>query len=768
MNKNPKLLVIALSSLLALAGCSTPTNSEESKESEESTSIISSVSDSSVSEGTSSSGDAVSSSDSSSNDAQSSSESEGSSNASSEKNESSSSEARTYSVNVEKDEGVTLTGLEEQYEAGATVTFTLSMNGGFALKEIKAKAGTNEITLTLGEDNTYSFLMPKRGVIITVSSERLSYKLSTGDPGNFIASIKQKKVGATDFTELVTVTETIEDTEEGEEDSEITYKTAEFGATVQVELQNSSEYLLQSVSVNGKAIDLEGQMSFTFVMPAQDTSIRIEKEDMPIAITKVESDHFSLTLYKEDKVTQIDNLVAPYSEVYIKVDPKENNADGRYSIKSLSYSYKNNNGNLVTEDITKSIDDDADGYYHFRAPKYDDLTVTITEYDTTAYTDYSFVGDYLMLDLSNGGGMDKTSFTDGYSLSVQSSGVLSMTKNGNTKECLISSASAKEGEGTANLSSSSSSTAGTFLYDGKTVVGDTYLEGATKTSSYLYAAVKKRNSDDADSLYQVKATQFKIGDITYGVVSFYRDEAIYDNLLIKRESGKNSIDFGVELEMLSATYVSDADASFILSKDGSTLLQIGSQGEGGYGNRILLGAEYGDYLTTDGKTLHLDGVNKATYDEQEFAYTLVDNEVTLTSNSRTIKGTIDLTKKEFTVTSDKETSELPEWAGYRFSGWSQYDSSDNDYSEKFIISFHANELKYDCKCLNGNYEQKDIDYEVTNGNTISGKIYNAANKNGVAVTFTYYAGSSGVGYFKLKGGKYAMYFDNTVFNVYTE
>lgn len=754
MYKKPKLIVVALSSFLLLSGCSTPaaSSSDESKEKSSDTSLVSSTGDSS----------AISSSNaaSSSND-QTSSKAEESSSASSSSNE-----AVTYSVEVTKDEGVRLSGLEAKYEAGANVTFTLVAESGFAIQDVKAVSGVNEIVLTKGENGVYSFVMPKRGVAITITTNRLSYKLTTGDPGNFIASIKQKKVGATAFVDLDPVTETSEGAEEGEESSEITFKTAEFGATIKVELQQSEDYLLTSVSVNGEVIDLKGQMSFSFEMPAKDSSIRIEKEDMPIAITKVESEHFSLTLYKEDKATTIDNLVVPYSEVYVKADPKENNADGRYSIKTVAYSYKNNGGTITTEDITGTIDDNADGLYHFRAPKFDNLTITVTEYDTTAYADYGFLGDYLMLDLSNGGNMDKTSFTDGYSLSVQPSGLLSMTKGGATKDCLISSADAKDGEGTAKLSSGVSVGSGSFLYDGKAIVGDTYLEGSANTTSYVYVAVKKENANDANILYQVKATQFKVSEITYGVVCFYRDGALYDNVLVKRENGRNSVYFGVTLEMLSGTYVSDAKASFIVKKNDTPLLKVGSQGEGGAINRVLLSEEYGDYLTEEGKTLHLDGMGGATYEGESFAYTLTNNEITLTSNSRTIKGTIDASTKKFVVTSDKEASTLPEWAGYKFSGWSE--ETDYAYGEKFIISFHADELKYDCKSLSGPYEQKDIDYEVVNGNTINGKIYNSSNKKGVSVTFTYVPQSSGIGYFKLKGGAGSAYFSNTKFSVYTE
>ncbi len=757
MCKKSKLFVVALSSLLLLSGCSMPatTSKAESKESSVEASTVSSLGDTSTTN---------SSSEASSSIAQSSSKAEDSSNASS-----SNREAATYSVEVTKEEGVRLSGLEDKYEAGANVTFTLIAENGFAISDVKAVAGVNEVVLTKGENGVYSFIMPKRGVSITITTNRLSYKLTAGDPGDFIASIKQKKVGAADFVDLDTITEGSGDTEEGEETSEITYKTAEFGATIKVELQASGDYLLTSVSVNGEVIDLKGQMSFTFLMPAKDSSIRIEKEDMPIAITKVESDHFSLTLYKEDKVTTIDdNLVVPYSEVYVLARPKENNVDGRYSIKTVAYSYKNNGGTITTEDISKSIDDDADGFYHFRAPKFENLTVTITEYDTTAYADYGFLGDYLMLDLSNGGNMDKTSFTDGYSLRVQPSGLLSMTKGEKTEERLISEADAKEGEGNAKLSNGVSSSSGSFLYDGKAIVGDTYLEGSANTTSYLYVAVKKENANDTNSLYQVKATQFKVNEIVYGVICFYRDGAIYDNVLVKRENGRNSVSFGVEIEMLAGTYVSDAEALFIVNKNGTSLLKVGSQGDGGSGNRILLGEEYGDYLTEGGKTLHLDGMGGATYDGETFAYVLTANEITLTSNSKTINGTIDASTKTFVVTSEKEATALPEWAGYKFSGWSQWSSSDDDSMEKFILSFHANELKYDCKCLNGSYEQKDIDYKVVNGNTINGKIYSSSRTEGVSVTFTYVPKSSGVGYFQLKGGTTGMYFANAKFSVYTE
>lgn len=715
MYKKPKLLVLALSSFLFLSGCSTPATSsnEGSKENSSDTSLVSSLEGSKT---TSSSSNEASSSNN-----QSSSEAEESSSASSSSNE-----AVTYSVEVTKDEGVRLSGLEAKYEAGANVTFTLVAESGFAIQDVKAVSGVNEIVLTKGENGVYSFVMPKRGVAITITTNRLSYKLTTGDPGNFIASIKQKKVGAADFSELGTITETIKSTEEGEESSEITFKTAEFGATIKVELQQSEDYLLTSVSVNGEVIDLKGQMSFSFEMPAKDSSIRIEKEDMPIAITKVESDHFSLTLYKEDKVTQIDNLVAPYSEVYVKADPKENNADGRYSIKSLSYSYKNNNGNIATEDITKSIDDDADGYYHFRAPKYDNLTVTVTEYDTTAYTDYSFVGDYLMWSTPTSAS-DIDDFTNGNSLSIKESGEFSIKTGSKTKTAYIDNATVKTGEGVASLSNGGS---GNFVYDDKVVVGNLYCDAPVVSSSFIYVAMKKENKGDADDLYTMKGTQFIVDSITYDLVCFYRGGTLYESVLVVREKTdsakwKNTITLDVDVSMIKGDFITSAKAIYEIKKNGVLLQTIGYKDEGGATNRIFVKAPYGDFQDSDNNlVLFLDGNGKASYDDSSFDYTLGDDGVSiaLDSNLRNITGTIDAIKMTFKKLTDisTEVPTLPGFAGGTYQG-SFYDSYDDSYT--FLLIFDEKGEKVTPKtdgynnyfAVNGKEDVQNVTYDAASG-----------------------------------------------------
>ncbi len=771
MKKN-KVLLVALAALPILFGCSKDIGGESSSSSasSEASSVSSEAGSSSASSDDSSSSSEANSSSSSESLPSSESSSSIDSSSSDTPEPAPSSEARKYDIEVTGAEGITVTGLSDKYEAGSTVSFTLAVTAGFNLVSVKAKAGVSDVTLSV-EGNTYSFVMPKRGVSIVIESERLSYKITTSDLGSFIKSITQKKAGSDSYVALESKVE------EGEDGEETTYKVAQFGAEIKVELQTSSEYDLKGVSVNGKDIDIEGKSELTFSMPALNTTIATTRSDKPIEVKVNDSDHLSLTIYedKEGKKEIKGESFIPYTTVYLSVDEKEDIEESdieRYALKKLSYTYLDNYGINKSEEITYKVGD----YYEWRVPKYNSLTLVVEEYDTRAYEDYSIVGDYLVVDLSNTGVRDETGFKDKWSFSIDGAGSVTMDRDGNTTERTLSSVSAKTGEGSVSYDNGSGTISNGLLFDDKAIVGDTYLGNPYKSTSYLFAAVKKEKGDE-DSIYSAKATQFKIDSHTYAVVTFYRNNTLYESIFIERTgesttTNSNTITMGVDVDILSGSYVSDEKASFIVSNNSTELIKIGSKGDGGCKNRVLLGDEYGDYSTSDSKTIHLDGVDTATYEGEQYAYSVIDGVVTLSSNTRTIVGTLDITNKTITITKDEESSGLPVWVGYKFRGVSVDGAgSDASASYPFTIAFHSDKLLLDCDQYwyygsSPYYSTSDIAYEVTNGTTVKTKFYSINWKDGFDVTLTYIAGTDGnIGYFLANGGKNGAYFKDTKFTL---
>ncbi len=734
--KKSTLLVLGISSLLVLAGC---TNSNSSSSNE----TPSSEHPSSSSIETKPSSEETASSSSSSTEQSSSSSS------------SSSEEAKEYDIFVTTSDGATITGIPSKAEAGEEVHFTLTIAVGFKLSSIAATSGTNSVELTAGFDGDYSFTMPKRGVSITVKTARESYELTTYDSQGFIQSVQQQKVGSTTYTDLETVTST--DTDDEGEEITSTFKAAEYGAIILVTYStNVTGYVLSGITVGGKEIDLEtGKTSFTFVMDHEATSITTRYTYTPISVKTTNSEHISLSLFESDKVTAVTNSYIPYEVLYVQATA----SDEDYGVRKIVYSYKDGNSEIKTVDFTSSLED---GYYHFTLPMVDnEITITVTEYNLHAYKDYSFVGEYSHLDFSYAGARDLTAFDSVAKMTITESGDVNYVRSATATyaDYSIGSVSGTQTSGTASLNKAASYSTASFSYSGDVLVYDSYLRESVNTSNDIAIAFKQSS---AEATYLAKGTQFKIGDTTYALATFYENNVNVQNVLIERGS-KNTIHFDVDVEILEGTYVSDAKAVFTVKDGETTLLKIGYTGNGGATNRVTLGDEYGTYTAAGDKTLILDGVSSATYDGAVYSYTIASDGVTitLTSNSKTIIGTIDLATMTFTVLSEEEVTGLP-WYGKTYKGTAQWSSSDTEAEATYTVAFHSNENKFDIKCSYGPFTKADIDYEVSNGTTVTTKFYDAANKSGFSVTMTYNASSDT---FTVKGGVTGAYFNNAKFSL---
>ena len=732
--KKTKLLVLGISSLLVLAGC---TNNNSSSPVENSSSEISSITSSDTDKETSSSSNSEKST---------SSETQSSSSSSSE-------EVKEYEIFVTTDNGATISGMPNKAEVGTEVHFTLAIKTGFKLGEIFAKSGTNSIELTAGFDGDYSFIMPKRGVSITVSTTRESYELNVYDAQGFIASVKQKKAGATEYTDLETVTTT--DTDDDGEEITSTYKAAEYGATVLATLNSSVKgYKLTGITVNGKAVDLaDDATEFTFVMDHEATSITVSYSLTPVAVTIVNSDHFTLSLFASDKTTAVTDSYTPYEDLYIQASSSSDD----YAIKAIVYSYTDSNSKINKVDITDYYED---GYYHFTMPKVDTgITITVTEYNLHAYNDYDFVGTYSHVDFSYSAAKDITAFDSAAKMTIAESGDITYVRSASRTydDYSIGTVNGTTNEGTMSLTKAGNYDTATIAYKGNVIVYDSYFKGSASSSSDI--AVGYKQSSDAVT-YTAKATQFKIGSVTYALATFFEDGVEKENVLIERGS-TNTIHYDVDVELLEGSYVSDATAVFKVKEGDETLLKVGYTGVGGAANRVTLGDEYGTYTTSDGKSLRLDGVSQAIYDDNSYSYTISGTTITLSSNSKIIVGTIDSSTMTFTVTSEEEVTTFA-WYGKTYRGKAQWSYNDDEEESTYTVTFHSNESKFDQKCALGNYSISDVDYTVSDGTIITTKFYDYSNKNGFSITMTYNASSDS---FTVKGGVTGAYFNNATFTL---
>lgn len=729
MRKNKQILVLALSSLLVLAGCGNNDSSSNADASSSDGQVTSSID-----------GGDISSSDSDVNP-------------SPVDSDSSDDETKKYSIATNVDSGATVTGLPPQAEAGAEIHFVLNVLDGFELNSIEAKSGTNTLSLTEGLDGDYSFTMPKRGVTINVTTIRKKYEVTINDSQKFIESVTQMKVGASDYSDLDTITET--DIDEGEEVT-TSFSAAEFGATIKVDYKDSVDgYKLMGIKVNGESVTLKKDAaSFTFTMPSKATSVSVSYDYTPISIKVNNSEHITLSLYQEDKITEIKDSYTPYKDIYVKAVISDNN----YAIKALTYTGING--------VTSIMSSLEDGYYHFNLPKIDaGVTITVSEYNLSAYKDYNFVGEYSRVYFGGTSAKDVTSFVENSKLSIASSGDITYKVSEQSEKTgyLVSGATSLTGEGMISTNQNGSYSTTTIAYDDNCIVFDSYFGGGAETTNDISVGVKV---SDANAVYTTKSTQFKMGDVNYALASFYKDAALIENVLIERKTTSsdtptNTIRFGVAVEMLEGDYVSDAEAIFRVKDGDDVIVAVGYQGEGGAKNRVALGDEYGDYTSTDNATLYLNGISEAKYNGDTYAYTIDGTSVVLSSNDKTVNVTIDVDNKTFTVTKE-ESASTPAWYGKTYKGTAQWGAYDEEARGTYTVVFHDNEAKFDLNCTLGNAKTSDIEYEVSNGTTITTKFYDAANKNGFTVTLVYNATTDK---FTANGGVNGAYFKNTVFSL---
>lgn len=730
MKKNA-LLILATSALLALTGCSA-SPIESSSDADSSETISSEVVSSEPSPIVSSESVSLESSDASSSEQKEETSSE-------DAKVSSEEEIREFDISAESDGGANVVLAKEKASAGTEVHFTVTALTGFKIEEVSARAGSVELDLVVGFDGDYSFTMPKRGVAIKVTTSRKSYKLTTNDAGGFLKSVTQKKVGSNSYVALDTITEESEPDEEGESVTS-SYKTAQFGAEILLTFNTSvSNYMLTGISVNGVATELKADAeSYSFVMGAEDTSVSISYSYKTVAFELVDSEHISLSLYSDSNCEdEIEGAYIPYSTVYLKATPSN---DG-YGVKTITCVYTSSSGNTTSKDLTSLYDEDT-GLYSFQYPMATGtITITVTEYDLHAYKNASFVGEYMNLDFSYGPAQDYDSFADKCTMRILESGDLVYNRSETSvyTDYSVSSFEENDGVGLIKLAKSGSYALPTIAYSKDLLVYDAYLKDGVYSSSDIMVSLKK---DKEEANYSVEATQFKIGDVTYALACFYEGDTSIENVLIERtkaDYAKNTIHFGVSVEMLEGASVNEDKAIFRVKEGDATLLSIGYTGEGKAKNRVALGEQYGTYVDSDGKTLYLNGSGSATYDGKTYAYVADSDGVTvvLTSNAETITVTIDLSGKTFAITSREEIS-IPAWYGKTYVG----KPSDDGFN--YTVVFDDSEMKltwneytWGTPGSSSPYYHHEATYEINNGTTITTLFYDAANTGGKKITLVY-------------------------------
>lgn len=627
-------------------------------------------------------------------------------------------EELTYLLH-DKTEGLAcLSGLPEKAFEGDLITFTVFTKPGFTfLDKVVVYQGEKdtdtfkEVPLTTTEAYKYQFVMPASEISVEVSTEATMYAITRGKNSSNISYAKNTVTNSTSSSLYASV-----------------------GQIVEVSLKDTDTDKPTGISVNGVEITTpteEGGSEFQFTMPSRPATIDVLTTPYYRPLKKVESEHLKLTfLSREEKVDETTNTKTfTYTEitqsvaredVYVRVTGVTED----FVVSSMEGNYKTKYSDSNSLTITKNTADENEAnLYTFRCPVSDDITVTVTEENLTAYKGQPFVGKYKFVELWNSG--IKTGSLSS-TAEIKSSGKLEATSGKPFTSSTISNHDAEN----KRLTLLKGSDNYFMTYEGD--LGYTPYSDGKVYQQDAYFMVK----DDGTTLtYKSNIFGQKTAGTTYFAVEIFTKE---NNV----ETFKNGffVDFtneanpklfmNVTFEFTKGSFVSDKNAEYKVKKGDTVVADVANCGSSLYALRDGLQATY----TGDNGELVLDGLGTATYKESTWNYVFdkETNDLTLTSGGNSI--TLGLTLTDKTYVEKGAVAAENDFDGKTFSNFfmSSFDDSYYFYKVTFGKNGSVNVLITTGKTEKGtkmypNNSNKDPDtYVINEDGTISLTMHNGS------------------------------------------
>lgn len=610
--------------------------------------------------------------------------------------------ASKYAITNGNAEHVEITDAPSSEEEGKTVTFGYKVKPGYVFKDVQVTSNGTTLEITDNKDGTYSFLMPKGDVIITINTKNRLYKINKDeDTSSFISLIECNYTldyvideGATSPTN-----ENI-----WSHDSK-----AEYSRLVTVTLTSRDSLKPSGIVIpemdNKEIVLEEGKNTLSFVMPNKDITIKVKTIANTHPVKFTNSEHLTLSLFKKEGNTYTEvNGVLSGEKNYLKVTTSE----ASFKVASLTYTYT---PATYGKDETVTLTDTnlVDGYYEITIPEIKDSTsisFVVTEKEGGKFANYSFIGSYFGGDMEKEAATQEVSWPTHDAISIDDSGYFTL----DSKAYQVESASdtqkgmmtiKDEGgksfamyfDGNNLLAASpftSSSVIGTSFYfahrkteDTPSYVRDMYLgyvdfvELGSKDCLTAFQLVKKGEANDFNDA----------SIITRFVVDTRNDYFVLgNNIEFVLTEGKDAIDF--EKPYQSYNILVDGQLKYALKQTGKYSPK-----------RILLDEYYGEYkVSSDAETtLILDGEGNATYNGvTRYTYTVNGNTLTLSGNGKKVTLTIDVTNKTYVFVKE-EALENPvlgtKWSDNNKIGYSySYDYEDTYYYCSISLEFTSSSL----------------------------------------------------------------------------
>ena len=640
-------------------------------------------------------------------------------------------EELTYLIHDETEGLACLSGLPEKAFEGDLITFTVFTKPGFTfLDKVVVFQGEEEtetfkeVPLTTTEAYKYQFVMPASEISVKVTTEATMYAVTRGKNSSNISYTKNTVTNSTASNLYASV-----------------------GQIVEVGLKDTDTAKPTGISVNGMEITTpteEGGSAFQFAMPSRPATIDVLTTPYYRPLKKVESEHLKLTfLSREETVdeatkaktftyTEITQSVAR-EDVYVRV----NGVTEDFVVSSVKgiYKTKGYTGSIYENNLTisKVTDDENEAnLYTFRCPVSDDITVTVTEENLTAYKGQPFVGKYKFVELWTSG--SKTGSLSS-TAEIKSSGKIEATSGKPFTSSIISNHDAENKRLTLLKEGSDK-----FFMSYEGDLGYTPFSDNKVYQQDAFFMVK----DDGTTLtYKSNIFGQKASGKTYFAVEIFTKE---NNV----ETFKNGffVDFtdeanpklfmNVTFEFTKGSFVSDKNAEYKVKKGETLVADVVNCGTSLYALRDGLQATY----TGANGELVLDGLGTATYKGSTWSYVFdkETSDLTLTSGGNSL--TLGLTLTDKTYVEKGAVAAENDFDGKTFSNFftSSWDDTFYFYKVTFGKSGSVDVLITTGKTEKGtkmypNNSNKDPDtYVINDDGTISLTMHNGSSEKVLVLT----------------------------------
>lgn len=423
-----------------------------------------------------------------------------------------------YSINnVNEDKGVVLTGADKYVAAGEVVSFKVEMN------PTSVYSFTGDLTITANEEpvsftlvnGVYSFTMPANSVSITAEVEEKDFTITIANSEtSYISYSSIKSVETVDESEVLT---SVDYNYYSSTSTYILFVKA--GTVLRVPVKSTNSYAssglkvidaLGNVTVYDDIVTVSSSNYVYFTMPGNNVTLETVKVPNYKAISVVNSEHLSITLKLKDGDNYVDVVdndhFIPDTTVYIFVSGLE---DGDFGVDTIKVTYS------TSSTATLTTVDAATGIYSFKMVNYDNVTVTVTEKNLSAFKGYSFVGsNYYGNNIYSAGASESFSASTSYTVYVDGSGAMT---RGTSSKYTVTSATTKTGDGVATLS-----TGKDFCYSDNFIFGHFSLTNSLSNSFGKDYIVAVRAVDSSDTYSNYKFEYIIASDKSFIAVNAYR------------------------------------------------------------------------------------------------------------------------------------------------------------------------------------------------------------------------------------------------------